>query len=293
MNWPVDLQEPMNMPDPYFPIKMNFCHSSEYGQILFPHHWHPHMEFLYFEEGEAIIECNSVPIHVHAGDMIVLNSNDLHHGISLCNHLVYYALIADLSSLQSLSQDAVETKFITPMTQNRLLFQSYITEDPALDHCMTELVHEFKTRHLGYELSIKSNMYRLLAMLVRQYVIEDSNWQNHHSRIKNLERFTPILQYIEQHYADEIPVEQLAQMAGLSRFHFSRLFHELTNRTVTEYINRVRINRAEYLLLNSSMTVAEIAMASGYNDISYFSRTFKKYRNSSPTEIRASFANVE
>ncbi|WP_200897659.1 AraC family transcriptional regulator [Paenibacillus wulumuqiensis] len=286
MNWPVDLQEPMSMPDPYFPIKLNFCKSYEYGQVMFPHHWHRHMEFLYFESGEAIIECNAEPVHVRAGDLIVLNSNDLHQGTSLSNHLIYYALIADLNSLQSPSQDAVETRFITPMSQNRLLFRSHISGDERLQRCMSEIVEEFRSREIGHELSVKSYMYQLLSLLVRGYVADISDWKHTEHRMKNLERFTPILQYIEEHYAEEITIDRLAGLAGLSRFHFSRLFHELTNRTVTEYINRVRINRAEYLLLNTSMTVSEVAMAAGYNDISYFSRTFKKYRDFAPSETR-------
>ncbi|WP_322924220.1 AraC family transcriptional regulator [Paenibacillus campi] len=286
MNWPVDLQEAMSMPDPSFPIKVNFCSSREYGQVLFPHHWHRHIEFLYVESGEAIIECNAKPIHVRSGDLIVLNSNDLHQGISLSNQLVYYALIADLQSLQSPLQDAVEMRFITPMTQNRLLFCSHIEDDAELQHCMENIIAEFRDRRIGHELAVKSLMYRLLALLVRGYVADLSDWRHTENRMRNVERFTPILQYIEQHYAEEMTIEQLAELAGLSRFHFSRLFRELTGRTVTEYVNQVRINRAEYLLLNTSMTVSEVAMAAGYNDISYFSRTFKKYRNIAPSEAR-------
>ncbi|MCL9659621.1 AraC family transcriptional regulator [Paenibacillus hunanensis] len=287
MNWPVNLQEPMSMPDPSFPIKVNFCGSREYGQVLFPHHWHRHMEFLYVESGEAMIECNAKPIHVQAGDLIVLNSHDLHQGISLSSELVYYALIADLQSLQSPSQDAVETRFITPMTQNRLIFHSYIRGDTGLQRCMEDIIDEFRDRRIGHELAVKSLMYRLLALLVRGYVDDLSDWRHTENRMRNVERFTPILQHIEQHYAEEMTIEQLAELAGLSRFHFSRVFRELTGRTVTEYVNQVRINRAEYLLLNTGMTVSEVAMAAGYNDISYFSRTFKKYRDRAPSDARA------
>jgi transcriptional regulator GlxA family with amidase domain len=75
-------------------------------------------------------------------------------------------------------------------------------------------------------------------------------------------------------------------MAGLSRFHFSRLFKELTGRSVTEYVNGIRIGRAEYLLYNTTMTVSEIALAAGFHDIYYFSRIFKKFKNVAPTEMR-------
>ncbi|MDP4098334.1 AraC family transcriptional regulator [Paenibacillus sp. P96] len=290
MKRPADLREPMDMPDRYFPIKLHTCRAGGEGSTLFPHHWHEHMELLYFESGEAVIECNSMPYEVHGGDLIVLNSNDLHHGICRSEQLRYYALIVDLSVLQSPSPDAIETKFIVPILQNRMLFQHRIRNDASLHACMNSIVEEFKGKEPGYELSIKSSMYRLLAILFRNYVTEAPPQPLDMSRRKNLERFTPIFEYIGEHLGDELSVHELSRMAGLSRFHFSRLFSELTGRTVSEYINQIRINKAEYLLRHTDMTISEIAWATGYNDISYFSRTFKKHKSVSASELRATSA---
>lgn len=285
------LRERMDMPDPQFPIKLHHCEFYEKGQILFHPHFHEHLEILYFVQGGAMIECNSKEIYVQEGEFIILNSNDLHYGINCSEHVIYNALITDLSLLQSPSPDAVETKFIAPLAQNMVLFQNHISDDHELRMAFEQIRHEFRSKELGYELAIKSSMYRMLTLLFRKYISIYMPKSAYNNRVKNVARFAPIFKYIEEHYLEPLTVDQLARMAGLSRFHFSRLFSELTNKTVTEYINQFRINKSEYLLRNTEMTISEVALASGYNDISYFSRTFKKYKKVPPSFIRSSIRN--
>lgn len=283
---PAALLEPMDMPNPYFPVKVHRTSTDEYSKILFPNHWHKHIEFLFCLSGKAIIECNSVSYTLEANELIVLNSNDLHAGVSVSKDLFYYALIFDPAILHSPIFDATETKFITPITQNLILFAHKIVNDEAIKACILAIVKELDDQQLGYELSIKSHLYRIITLLLRNYVAQVLTANDHTLRMKNLQRFAPILQYIEATYQEELSVEALAEMAGLSRYHFSRLFKELTGRSITEYVNGIRIGRAEYLLYNTTLTISEIALAAGFHDIYYFSRIFKKYKNLAPTAMR-------
>lgn len=281
-----ELREPMDMPDPHFPIKVHHNAFDEQGVVIFPHHFHEHLEFLYIVTGKASIECGSTTITASAGDLIVVNSNELHYGTSLSPDLYYYALIADISLLHSQSVDAAETKFITPITQNRLLLQNYIGDDSKVSSCMLTIVNELEQREFGYELAIKSELYRLLTLLLRGHVATVLTQDEYAERMKNIERFAPVFQHIEQHYKEELSVDRLAGMANLSRYHFSRLFKELSGHTVTEYITMTRLGKADYLLRHSPLTVSEVAAATGFNDIYYFSRTFKKHKKVSPSSIR-------
>jgi AraC-like DNA-binding protein len=283
---PAALLEPMDMPNPYFPVKVHRTEINEYGKILFTNHWHKHIEFLFCLSGKAIIECNSVPFTMETDDLIVVNSNDLHAGVSASKDLFYYALIFDPEILHSPFFDATETKFITPIMQNLIMFSHKIIHDSEIKSCILAIVKELDNQQLGYELSIKSHLFRILTLLLRNYVAQVLTINDHTMRMKNLNRFAPIFQSIEAAYQEEITVDSLADMAGLSRFHFSRLFKELTGRTVTEYVNGIRIGRAEYMLYNTTMTVSEIALASGFHDIYYFSRIFKKFKNAAPTDMR-------
>mgnify|MGYP000669210777 CR=1 FL=1 len=282
------LLELMDMPDPYFPIKVHRCSAKEYGAVIFPNHWHKHIEILLFMSGKALVECNSIPNTVEAGELVIVNSNDLHAGISLAENLSYYALIFDPSLLQSQSLDAIETKFIAPIIQNSILFDNKIAINSGLEGCFLSIVKELDDHAIGYELSIKSHLFQMLTILTRHHVAQMLPVNDQKTRLKNLERFAPILHYIETHYQEELSVEMLAQKVGLSRFHFSRLFKNLTGKAITEYINGIRVNRAEYLLRNTTMTVSEVALSTGFHDIYYFSRIFKKITKVPPSRIQKS-----
>lgn len=281
-----ELREPMDMPDPHFPIKLHRNAFDQQGVVIFPHHFHEHLEFLYIVTGEASIECGSTTMMASAGDLIVVNSNELHYGISMSSNLYYYALIADISLLHSQSVDAAETKFITPITQNRLLLRNYIGDDSKATSCMLAIINELEQREFGYELAIKSELYRLLTLLLRAHVATVLSQDEYAERMKNIERFAPVFQYIEKQYKQELSVDMLAGMANLSRYHFSRLFKELSGHTVTEYITMTRLGKADYLLRHSPLSVSEVAAATGFNDIYYFSRTFKKHKKVSPSSLR-------
>lgn len=286
---PKALLEPMTMPEPYFPVKVNYCRAHEYGVTLFANHWHKHIELLYFVSGKALIECNGVSVPAEAGDLIFLNSNDLHAGVSSSDDLFYYALIFDPGVLQSQSIDAIEKKYMLPIIQNLILFPNRIEKVGDFAEDIMSIVGELERKEAGYELAVKAGLYRIMTLLIRGSAAQGQTAKDYRNRMRQLERFTPVLSYIEDHFHEELSVEVLADTAGLSRFHFSRLFKQLTDKSVTEYVNDIRIRRAEYLLHNTQLTVSEIALAVGYRDIYYFSRLFKKSRRMPPSEARRGF----
>lgn len=286
MKKPPALQEPMDMPNPDFPIKVNLSKAKGYGRLMFPTHWHKHMEILFVQSGALAVECNSERFTAHEGDLVIIGSHDLHSGFSHSDDLAYYVMILDPALLHSASLDAAQTKFITPIVRNQIVFHHKLSGDADVSECMYAIIQEMGERQLGYELSVKSQLFRMLTLLMRRHVKAHLPQSNYEQRRHNLERFQPVLSYIESHYDEELSVAQLSELAGLSRFHFSRIFKELTDRTVTEYVIDIRLREAEYLLHNTDMTISEIALAVGFSDIYYFSRTFKKAKHRSPSEVR-------
>lgn len=92
--------------------------------------------------------------------------------------------------------------------------------------------------------------------------------------------------YINQHYQENITLEEVASVSGFSKFHFTRIFKQCMDMTFYEYLNERRITKAEELLYTTVLSVTDIAMQSGFSSISAFNRTFKTMKGCSPSEYR-------
>nr|WP_295922709.1 AraC family transcriptional regulator [uncultured Dyadobacter sp.] len=99
-------------------------------------------------------------------------------------------------------------------------------------------------------------------------------------------RVPKLMHYIQQNFKEDITLQQAASVAGLQIHSFCRFFKTLTNRTFSDFLNEVRIGFACKLLQQSDLPVTQIALESGYTNISYFNRCFKKINKISPKEYR-------
>ena len=98
----------------------------------------------------------------------------------------------------------------------------------------------------------------------------------------------PALSYIENHFSENISLDDLARTAGFNKRYFCKIFKSLTTKTPIEYLNLYRINIAKKMLLdNSTISVSEVAYACGYNDSAYFIRIFKKTLNTTPAKFQS------
>ncbi len=96
----------------------------------------------------------------------------------------------------------------------------------------------------------------------------------------------PVLDYIENNFTRQIRIEELSDLAGLSRVEFSKRFHAAFGLPPKQYISARRISHAKNLLLETNLTVKEIAFQCGYDNEYFFSRIFKEYAMSSPRKFR-------
>ncbi len=100
-------------------------------------------------------------------------------------------------------------------------------------------------------------------------------------------RVNKALDYIEQRLAEPLTLEDLAEAANFSKFHFNRLFHSIVGETPFRFVQRLRLQKAASMMVaNRNLTVTDVAFACGFSDISVFSRNFRKHYNISATEYR-------
>ncbi|MED2186019.1 AraC family transcriptional regulator [Bacillus wiedmannii] len=107
------------------------------------------------------------------------------------------------------------------------------------------------------------------------------------SRNEYLRRIYKVQDYIESHINDSLSIEELADVAGFSKFHFHRIFKGIVDEPLSRYVNRLKLERATNLLTyRTDMTITHIAYHFGFTDSAVFTRTFKNYYGVSPSQYR-------
>ena len=99
-------------------------------------------------------------------------------------------------------------------------------------------------------------------------------------------------QFISEHQTEELSLEQVAKSVHTSKFYFCKMFKKATGIHFTDYLSRVRTERAKNLLLNPNLRVSEIAYEVGFQSLTHFNRVFKKILGQSPTDYRGQLARV-
>lgn len=129
-----------------------------------------------------------------------------------------------------------------------------------------------------YELSVSDNARQLSSSAFAR--IES------HSESRRVDK---VQKYIARHFAEEIRLEQMAEMVGMTPEAFSRFFHQRSGRTLSDYILDIRIGSAARMLVDSATSIAEICYDCGFNTLSNFNRVFKRKKGCSPSEFRENY----
>lgn len=120
-----------------------------------------------------------------------------------------------------------------------------------------------------------------LAMVSNQIAVSNNNAEP--------PVITRAKEYIRERYSEELSLGQVAKAVNVSTFYFCKMFKKVTGLNFTDYVSRVRVERAKNLLLNPNLRVSEIAYEVGFQSLTHFNRVFKKILGQSPTHYRNQF----
>lgn len=247
---------------------------------VFPCHWHPEWEFLWVARGRLHLTRNQDQVVVGAGEGAFLTGSELHTGASDDPGSLVYALVVQPWFFAGEHRDPVTQRWLRPLEDGALGAPGVLrrgTPEAQLVARMVEGAH-----HSEFGLEFKGLVYLLLHHLHTGGALVPLA----PSPLEPLPRIRQLLQYIEEHFAEPLTVDDLAQRACLSRSQFNRVFRAVTGDTPIHHLIRRRVEEAARLLRDPGATVSEVAFRVGFTNFSHFSRTFRHHWGCSPTAAR-------
>lgn len=156
------------------------------------------------------------------------------------------------------------------------------TLQSLVDRVTSTFVEGSKAKDVLLDLMIKELIIRLLQTKARVLLMSDNN-----TGLFDNNRMAFIAKYIKEHLTEDINVDKLADKACMSKSGFFKIFKNTLGETPIDYINNERIKLAKKLIRTSNFKLKEIAYESGFNNVSYFNRQFKKAEHITPKQYKA------
>ena len=237
-----------------------------------PRNWHENLELLYCKDGTGTVMCGDEAVPFRAGDTVVVNANRAHTVIAECELLNYYCLIVDRGFCLS---SAIDT--------NALSFDTLVRNE-TIAHAMETLQAEYADPDRPFRTAaIRAAVLEILVTLCREYSQEVPLSQGQPNLLSAIQK---AIGYIRLEYAHDLSLDDIAARVGLSKYYFSREFRRITGYPFVSYVNIVRCEEAKRLLTQTQMRVGEIAVACGFANPSYFTRTFLEITGTKPLAYR-------
>ncbi len=286
-----DLQEITHHGSNRFPIAIytTVIKENVYGYV--PLHWHEEIQFVVVTKGVVKFTVDREDIVIHKGQGIFVNSGRLHSARSLnCEDGTFLCLDIHPEFIAT-KESLIYSKYIDPvLTAKYLPFVEFTGELEWHDNLLgltTELSQLIDSKEKYYELRIMKAVMDLWSIFVENLqfdaVVLDALVEGENQRIK------AILEYVESNYDRNITLEELSEVANISRSECCRSFKRVVGSTPFEYINKTRVSKSMQLLRASEMLITEIAHEVGFASSSYFISTFKKTVGCTPTKFRKQF----
>ena len=259
-------------------------------------HWHYFTEMIYLVSGSLYAEVDGRKYTMNPGDLIIFHPKQIHSFLDYpvkdaANQSAYfYAIKFDDMILSNTTPGSPKLpKLLNSDNQtnspSNLLLADELKYDAVklfFENCIWEVNH----KEFGYDIKVASTISLIITTVFRI-------WLKHGFRFNTKSTFDQfsskdfsVLEYIDAHSSENINIEELASKCGMCYSNFAKQFKNQYGRTCKEYIEFIRICKADTLLLYTDKTLDYISQETGFTDASHFIRTYKKIRGITPKQRR-------
>ncbi|MCK5128439.1 MAG: helix-turn-helix domain-containing protein [Clostridiales bacterium] len=252
-------------------------------------HSHKHSEIMYVTKGKCTIKVEDQTYCLVNGDFILIDA-DIPHRIVMdqtqqCKMInIEFGFTKEHKNIPTMKQLLGEDFF-----QNKLFEDAqshYVFKDNShIYSYLKSLITELYSNNSPSNRIIQMQVAQLLFKLVDLYTDSTSR-----RPVQSIIHIRKAIDYMSNHYFDEIKVSQVAKSAGLNANYLQRIFKKHTHKTVIAYLNDIRIKKAKELLANTDIAIIDICLYVGINSRQYFTYLFKKHEGVTPKQYRNSFS---
>ncbi|RGS70989.1 AraC family transcriptional regulator [Mitsuokella sp. AF21-1AC] len=268
-----------------FPIEFHHV-DRHHPRFYMPYHWHMEYEIDLVVRGSVTLTLNESQVHAEAGDIIFIRDGVVHGGHPETTDTIYDCIVFDMKKMLAGShtfQDRIED-----VLKHVTLINKYLpASTPDIPRLIQHLFRSMKEEHTGYELVVTGLLYTFFGFIFQQGLYhEAASLPLREHRRKRITQLKQTFQLIDSQYQQPLTLTDLAQAANLSPNYFCRFFQKITHHSPIDYLNRYRIEMACLKLTHTNDSITEIAFSCGFNDVSYFIRLFRRYKETSPRKYK-------
>ena len=249
-----------------------------------PVHWHDEFEIIYVRSGFLTVSISGESYIGKTGEAFVVSPGNLHLMGAQSGTVDYYTFLFPLKYISFRTDDMLDEKLLEPLNSGHLMICPRV-KDTAKELC-EQLIEIYEAKKDESESKITTQVRTkiillqfILEMWKKGFVIEnDTNGRN------TVEK--EMVSYIQQNFTGKISLREFGEQFHLSEKYISRYFKEHFHITLSQYVTYLRLEHAKQLLQDTDIPVTDVAMQSGYQNVSYFIRSFQKAYAVSPLKYR-------
>ena len=270
-----------------FCIRSNFARLSDYPNMSAANHWHDDFEFTIILHGKMAYSINGKPYLLTEGQAIFVNSGHMHYVFSSNGDECEFICILLPPSLIS-AIPRIADHYVNPLKQDSshpfFIFDPKITWQRQFIEHLKQLHQLCQKQSEGFELQIMSLFYTIAYQLYH-HVKQDQT--AHESFLeKGIGPLRQMISYIQQNYSAKVTLNDIAIAGNVCRGNCCKIFQKFLNQSPIGYLTEYRLEKSLFLLKTTNYTITEIALQCGFNSSSYFTETFRKELNCTPSDYR-------
>lgn len=265
-----------------FPIEYYFI-DKNHARYDMSAHWHSELEIIRVLQGSLRVRLNNQSYIARKGDAVFVNPETVHSAFP--EDCVYECIVFHIEFLDT---DTYSCKFfVESILNHEYAIKEFVSgKKTEIGDAVSCLFENMKKKSSGYKFLVIGALYRLLGVIVNEHLYRVMTAQSDISEARSLPKLRRVLSYIRLNFDKQITLLDMAEAAGMSRRYFCDFFKKMTGKTPVEYLNGYRIEKALQKLSYTDLSVTEIAFLCGFNDLSYFIKTFKRVKGITPAKYR-------